>query len=223
MRQCLGVVSFAALLLFAFGAEAVEPFNPTEKEPSSKVFMFSLGTGMSPIESLLSVTPVSVNSRLGFFVHPKVLIDFGIDFAHIGASSESEYESPFGSEKEESSDGTSLLTFHLGGKIFFGKIKRSDVVFYDQTSLIVTIPLSHGDDDEGLIDETSDSFGIGFLQGLGAEYFFAESFSVGGELGLNGAFWLTSKSEDDGEYKSSSDSVLKLIDVYTAFTLNFYI
>jgi len=184
--------------------------QPSESEFKPKIFMFSLGTGMSPLEEPMGIVPGSINTRLGLFATPKIVIDFGLDFTRAHLSLEDKED-----EHKFFDEAVNIFTLHLGSKFYFLEPNRAGkITFYDQASFFLLIPFA-ASDSEGFEDAVSDSFTFGFLEGIGAEYFFADNFSVGGEFGLN----LYILTHDGTDVKGAGD----VIDLYTGFTLNFFI
>ena len=182
----------------------------TETASSDKIFMLSLGTGMSPLEEPAGIVPGSVNTRLGFYVSQNILLDFGLDFTRAHASFENKKFSI-----EYLDESYNIFTLHVGAKFYFTQPNRAGkVVFYDQASFFMLIPFSTSES-ESVKDAINDTFTFGFLEGIGAEYFFADNFSIGGEFGLN-FFFLTYNGDN-------VEGAVDLIDLYTGFTLNFFI
>ncbi len=168
--------------------------------------MMSLGTGMSTMEEWSPVMPGSINTRFGNMLTDGFVLTFGIDILRASLEIKEEGE---GDDEEYSA---TLVTLHGGAKVYFSDPGVNDVHFYDAFGLFTMIPLVDMDLDE-VEDAVDESYDYGLYQAIGAEYFFHDDFSVGGEFGVN----IFVAGYDDGLEVSGS-----LVDLYTAYTMNFF-
>lgn len=181
-----------------------ESSTPTSELPS---VMLSFGTGMSPFEQPFGWLPGSVNTRFGYFVIPELAIDGGIDVLRVGASS--------GDDDDDFLDeGYTVLTLHAGVKYYFTERTKGSVGVYNQASIFTLIPIVESE--SVTVDEVaSDSFSVGFLEAVGAEYFIDDSFSIGAEFGLN--VFIVGYDKDNFEFRGH------IVDFYTGFSVNFFL
>lgn len=188
------------------------PALPVLAEPLSapvteRTIMLSFGTGMSALEEPFGLVPGSINTRVGGFVIPEVAINGGLDLTHTGVASSND-------GKDQADESYLLLTLHAGAKFYFLPRGEGNVTIYDQFSLFTMIPIVNSES-RSLEDTADDSFSVGILNGVGAEYFFADAFSVGAEFGLN----IFIVGYDQDKFTLRAD----VVDLYTGFTLNFYL
>jgi len=142
------------------------------------------------------------DARFGFFANNQWVINFGLDLSRISTT----YEQSSGSYTYESEESVTFLGILAGAKYYFNEPRAGQVSFYNQTSISVLIPISPtfettttGEDEDYSYNYGShsgkavervldDVYAYGFSEGIGAEYFVSDFFSIGGEFGLKACF-----------------------------------
>jgi opacity protein-like surface antigen len=192
--------------------------------------VFVVITTGAQADMLMGVKPATQvqSSYFGFLVGSNMVLEFGLDLARLKV--ETTNTGPGFSRTEETS--ANLYMPHGGVKIFFrpratGQVSPyglvdvfkafSSVTLEDNAAWIDQAAL---DAQEELTKEVLSPFG--FNLAFGAEYYFSESFSMGGEYGLR---YLMSKGEAEytdafgDTWKTEVSTNLGL--TYAAICLNF--
>jgi len=86
-----------------------------------------------------------------------------------------------------------LLTLGAGARYLFGEPEADTVVPYAVGAGVTVIPSYSST--ETTDPEVHDATSLGFQAGGGADYYFGDSFSVGGEVGVSGLFMTFSDTE----------------------------
>jgi len=85
-----------------------------------------------------------------------------------------------------------------------------------------------GEESEGLAEEVDKVSLLGGTFGVGAEYFFDDNFSIGGEFGLNLMFAKYTDTEEDTDYNGNGPATIErtlkgmAMPTYSKISLNFY-
>lgn len=138
----------------------------------------------------------------------------------LSANVTAEFRDPGATETNELS--ASLIAPTIGARYFISP--QNPVRAYFALSLskpFVSGKLEYdGEPDEEFEDTIENISLFGFEAGFGAEYFFSENFSLGGEFGLRS---LSLKYEEvDVEFEEEVTIKASLTPTYTKFGLNFY-
>lgn len=179
-------------------------------------FSFSVGKGLAAVDlgqgGVDAGGLADLSTRIGYRAGntvPFALLDYtrvGVTETLYGYSCD-EFDCEDHAEAVEAR--ASLLTLGGGMKHLFNP-RAGAACPYLVGALYAGIPSTESDGRSS--DEIDDPWAIGALAGFGGEYAFADSFALGGEMGLN-VFYA---SLDD-------DPTVSFTQVYSAITLNFYL
>ncbi|MBU1319087.1 MAG: hypothetical protein KKG33_06070 [candidate division Zixibacteria bacterium] len=177
-------------------------------------------------------TEQTMGAYFGVPVSPTFDIIFGLDYWNYKVSTEVTYESV--TTEAEVSGGT--LTLHGGARFYLNDQVKGNVAPYIQGEFFYGMGSASMDPEvEGFsLDPVEDLLSpYGFLAAFGAEFFAADNFSVGGEVGVRyvvtkmtgdtgindlidlGLAKRTAAMSDDTETKFTS------MTIYSGITLNF--
>jgi hypothetical protein len=181
-------------------------------------FGFSVGQdlGVVNVAGLESLT--STGTRIGY--RSGQLHLFGtLDYASLGG--ETETIVPNG--ENSSADGNySLTTVGLGTRYMFAAPQKAEqeVIPYTVGSVYTVIP--GGDFDDEVNGFNYDSYwDLGFLAGFGADYYFTDSFSIGGEFGLKGLFGGVTSEVNNSDLERTTN--LNSFQLYSGVNFSFYL
>lgn len=174
-------------------------------------FTFSVGKGLAAVnvfdDRLDATTSTDLSTRIGYRWGANVPF-LVLDYARVGVTDTS-------AQPEDCIDcidadrSTSLLTVGVGAKHLFDPTV-GEASPYVVGALYTGIPsAARGGKAIGSVE---DIWSLGGLAGFGAEYAVAESFALGGELGLN-LFYVS----------QTDDRATTYTQVYSVLTLNFYL
>ena len=170
-------------------------------------FGFSVGRDLGAIDFTGAQEVTNIGTRLGY-LGGQVHFFGNLDFARYELTTD--YESPDFNDVE---NGGALYTVGVGFRYFFSEPEADKAVPYGLANAYTIIPWVKQTGDQPTGDGSA--FGAGFLAGFGAEYFFADAFSIGGEVGFNGFFGHLTQDQTRWE-----GNVLQL---YTGIQFNFYL
>ena len=108
-----------------------------------------------------------------------------------------------------------LMTIGAGARYMFSAPAANTMVSYATGTLLFAVPLAgdNNPDEQTKLDKTYSGTSLGLTLGWGAEYFFSDAFSVGGEAGLSHVqFGL-----------NEGNSSQMMTQVYTSVLFNFYL
>ena len=181
-------------------------------------------------DMVMGVKPSTMvqSSYFGFLVGTNMVLEFGLDLARVKV--ENTNTGPGFSRTEETS--TNIYMPHGGIKVFFRPRGAGQVTPYGLVDVFKSFASVDMQDNAAWIDqaaldaqeELTKEFlsAFGFNLAFGAEYYFSDSFSMGGEYGLR---YVMSKGE--AEYTDAFDDTWKqevstnLGLTYAAICLNF--
>jgi hypothetical protein len=169
-------------------------------------FAFSIGRDLGVVDFTGARSITNVGTRLGYR-HDKIQVFGTGDFARYRLNTD--YASP---DFTDSSQSGGIYTVGVGAKYFFTKPEASQAVAYSTATAFTLIPYANQSRQNAT---DTDAFAGGVMAGFGAEYFFDESFSVGGELGAGGVFGYLQQETTTWE-----GNILQL---YSGVQLNFYL
>lgn len=115
----------------------------------------------------------------------------------------------------------------FGGKYYFTPMSSGQVSLYVSGTVFKSFASVSYDTDDPDFDKILEEYfkelnsSFGFTPAFGAEYFFSDNFSLGGETGFKFAFTKAEVEGDDPEYKYETKG--SYIDHYIAITLNFFV
>ncbi len=182
-------------------------------------FGFSVGQdlGVVNVAGLESIS--NTGTRIGYRTGRFHL--FGTaDYARVRVTREfANVETEGGEGETQGADETfSLATLGVGSRFFFDEPQgvEKEVVPYAIGSAYTVIPSARDPDDESY---TENSWSIGFQAGFGADYFFTDAFSIGGELGVDGLFGGMTSGEGDAQ----TTDTLSMWQVYSGVQFSFYL
>lgn len=193
-RRVLSILVVAAL------------WPPTAGTANAGDFAFSVGRDIGAVDLVGARSVTNLGTRLGYRLDKWQL--FGTaDFARYSVSTE--YASPDFNDTETSG---SLYTLGIGTRYLFNSPDAGNAIPYLLAAGFTVIPATDGSSD--VVQETS-AFVGGAMAGFGAEYYFDESFSLGGEVGATGIFGYL---EQETTYWEGN-----ILQVYSGVQLNFYL
>lgn len=196
-HRIIALSALAATLLLAAPARADGP-------------TFSIGRQLGVIDAYGVGHLTDLSTRVGF--RSGRLVFFGLlDYANVSVETEEEYYDYVTDEVETETRETdfSALTLGAGARFFLAHPEAGHAAPYVVGALFTVIPTAEDDDGD---DAAEDVSSLGAQAGFGAEYFVADSFSVGGELGL-----ILFAADNDDKQKAS------LTHLYSALQLSFYL
>jgi len=128
-------------------------------------------------------------------------------------------------------DGKTETSFTIfspffGGKYYFMPISKGRVSLYVSGSVFKSFASVSYDTDDPDFDKILEEYfkelnsSFGFTPAFGAEYFFSDNFSLGGETGFKFTFL---KAEVQGDDSDKWETKGSYIDHYIAITLNFFV
>lgn len=126
------------------------------------------------------------------------------------------------SYKEEGA--ITIITPFFGGRYYFKPRSNGQMSFYISGLLfksLASVDIDTGDPDEDKWDEEylkELNSPFGFTPAFGAEYYFSDHFSIGGETGIKFSFAKAEVKTDGSTYEES----YTLINHYIGITLNFW-
>lgn len=183
-------------------------------------FSFSVGKGLAAVnlgadgvDGVGASGATELSTRLGYRRGDTTVFAL-VDYTRLGITETTYvygdcFDSTCDDEKKDIDSSISLLMFGVGAKHLFDPSVGAASP-YIVGALYTGIPSAERDGDSS--DSIDDSWSLGGLAGFGAEYAFAKSFALGGELGLNYFY----ASLDD-------DPTVSYTQFYSAMTLNFYL
>jgi hypothetical protein len=167
----------------------------------------------SEAEMMFGVKPSTTiqSSYFGFVAGTSMIIEFGVDYARVGAKVEND---------DDMDVSASMLMPHAGVKLYLKPRTAGTTSPYflaDLFKAFTSINVDDvGDETEDIItnvEEILSPFGLNL--GFGAEYHFSDRFSIGGEYGLR--YLMSSTEVDEEDMKISTNIGL----TYAAITANF--
>ncbi len=206
------------------------------------VILISIFSAKSYSQIAFGVSPgLSFNSAyVGYKIADRIVPFVGFQYAGAKLSSEStvkhsERLNGISMSEEYSSDGEATVKLFLpsiGAKLFIAE-KNNLKAF---TNITLTKPIikgnskSDGETDEEFADQINAIKLWGGELGVGAEYFFDENFSIGGEFGVR---YIHLKFEDKNSesnydyyssysYNTEQKISLNVMPTYSKISLNFY-
>jgi len=188
------LIRTTAALTLLISPTAALADSPLDSAPG---FAMSVGAGSSVGSAELP--GLSLNNRIGVSLSKMVLF---ASFDMLSASY----------EIDSAAGSASLTTLGAGGRYFLKPLRLQKATPYIAAELFTVIPRTNIDNGTDSFVEKVKSFGV--LGAFGGEYAFAESASVGGELGLSQ--WIGAYSE------SNVDASAKVMGVNSSIFLNFY-
>ena len=213
MKKTLFVLVFALVFFAASIAMAKVNFGV-------KYFSLTNLTNTSFGEVFTQNNNQILGMNLGFDVTPQVVILAGLELNSLSWKE----EITVGEESEEAKLNISSFTPNVGVKYYLKERTDNSVCpylfggfFKTFTSVDATNYMGFTKEEEDLIKGVNSPFGL--VPAFGAEYFFSENFSFGGELGLRVSF-------AKGDYTVTEPSATysqtyNTINQYVALTLNF--
>lgn len=178
-------------------------------------FGFSLGQdlGVVNVAGLDSLT--STGTRIGYRTGQLHL--FGtLDYASIGGERETERPD----QNDISTDANaSITTVGAGTRYMFEDPSgaKKEVIPYAAGSAYTVLPGGDLNDDE-LFDNY---WSLGFLAGFGADYYFTDSFSIGGEFGLQGLFGGVTEESPNSDAETTTN--INSFQIYSSVQFSFYL
>lgn len=169
-------------------------------------FAFSVGRDIGAVDFVGAAAITNVGTRLGYQTG-KFQVFGTADFVRFRLNTE--YASP---DFDDARRSGGLYTLGVGGRYFFGRHADRTAIPYVIASGYALVP-SASSDAAGTAE--SSAYGVGVMGGFGAEYFFAESFSIGGEIGVSGLFGVL--RQDRTEWNGD------IFQIYSGASLNFYL
>lgn len=184
-------------------------------------FGFSLGHNVGAFNFLGGTSISNTGTRIGYRMNQ--LHFYGtLDYARIGTNTEfqtttTDQNGNQTTETREVDASISLATLGAGTRFFFQDPTDADreVIPYANGTLYTLLPAASVEDQE-LSDFVSIT-SFGFLAGFGADYFFTDQFSIGGEFGASGLF--LNADVENSETKNSVNA----LEFYTGIQFSFYL
>ncbi|KPK98731.1 MAG: hypothetical protein AMJ90_09850 [candidate division Zixibacteria bacterium SM23_73_2] len=208
---------------FALVSSANASFNFGVKSLS-----YSTESYFSIVEINETYMPPQIAFHLGATAGAQAVIFGGVEIAKF--SYESNEENIYDSKEKYS---LFILSPFFGGKYYFSPMSSGHVSLYfsgtifksfasasyesEYTYVYKTYNSVSDDRNEEYLKELNSPFG--FIPAFGAEYFFSDNFSLGGETGAKFAFSKADYEKDN--YKEELKG--SYIDHYIAITLNFFV
>ena len=141
-----------------------------------------------------------------------------LGLSYFGISNTSKYSN--NGESDESSMSVHFLIPRLEARVAGERV--GDLNTYTYGEAFMVIPIITGSDldneDKDQIKDATDLLGL--TVGSGVEYYFSDSFSIGGELSFNMLFHSTSYEDSYDDYKSEFST--RLGATLTQVTFNYY-
>lgn len=156
--------------------------------------------------------------NLGFDATPQVVILGGLDINQVSWTYEND------ASDTEDKFSASSFTPNAGIKFYFRERTENSVSPYIfggffKTFTSLDLGKDADKDAEDYFKNLNSPFG--FIPAFGAEYFFSENFSFGGETGLRFSFAKGEYKYDVGDKDYTDEATYKTISHYIALTLNF--
>jgi outer membrane autotransporter protein len=184
-------------------------------------FTFSAAPG-------LNLNSASFGYKMG-----KVVPYIGIQYCGISGSYTQDVNYVSSATTDETNEAKlagKIIMPSLGVKVF--AIEKNKVKGYFNATIakpFISAKVSiNGSDIEEVTDQVKNVSLIGGTLGVGAEYFFDDNFSLGGEFGLNALFGKYSDTYNDSNYDGNGEanitSTVKalVMPTYSKISLNFY-
>jgi len=164
--------------------------------------------------------PPQIAFHVGATTGGQAVIFGGVELSRFSLQEE---VSNFYDEKGEAS--STIFSPFFGGKYYFAPMSSGQVSLYISGTVFKSFASVSYDTDDPDSDKIMEEYlkelnsPFGFIPAFGAEYFFSDNFSLGGETGFKFVFLKADVEDEDykGETKAS------YIDHYIAITLNFFV
>jgi len=180
---------------------------PTAGTANADDFAFSVGRDIGAVDFTGANAVTNLGTRLGYRFD-RLQIFGTADFARFSLSTD--YASP---DFNDSENTGALYTLGIGTRYLLQSPEGGNAIPYLLAAGFTVIPSTPGS--SPAVDQDTSGFVGGAMAGFGAEYFFDESFSVGGEVGASGLFGYLQQETTrwDGN----------ILQIYSGVQLNFYL